>query len=351
MRILLIAPVYVRVRPDAAGPGGQVALLAEGLAARGHEVTVRTSEPAFLPVPVEQLRLPVAGRPEEAERIRRLYAVRALAGADRFEAIHSFAGPDVALRAAELDLPALSTPDDHTAGLLRGVPVRYAAQSWSHAEAITRDAPTAAIAGVLYPALPVDDLPFEVEKDGYLVALGPIGPGAGSDIALAAARKAEVPLLLLGPAAPGASQFIDTAVAPRLDDVLVRMVQPASAEERRRLIARASGVLLTTRVRRPWERCAAEALAMGTPVITLDRGVARELVLHGETGYIASDLAGLVAGIDRIDAIDPRACRRRAYHLWDMHQAAATAEDLYTLPRRLPAGMRHPHPEFVLAEA
>lgn len=347
MRILLIAPAHVRVCRDAGGPGGQVALLAEGLAGRGHAVTVRSSEPAGGQVTVELVRLPVATRPEDYPRLRRLYAVKALSGADQFDVIHSYAGIDVERRAAELNLPIVSAlPGRGDVPPLPGMISRIA-QSWAHAESLGSRAPAVSVAGVIYPAIAVDDLPFEPHKDGYLVALGPIGPASGSDLAVRAARKAEAPLVLLGPAAPGAAGFIDQELGPRLDGGFTRMLQPGSVEERRALIARASAVLITRREQRGWEPLAAEALAMGTPVISLDRGPARELVTHGETGFIVQDADGLAPAIDRLDRINPRDCRRRAYHLWDLCQAAASAEDVYRANVQLliRAGMLHPELE------
>jgi glycosyltransferase involved in cell wall biosynthesis len=333
MRMLLIAPARARVAPDAGGPGGQVALLAEGLAARGHDVTVCTTEPCDLPVRVRRYKLPAPETAAEAARLPRLYAVRALGLADQFDVVHSFAGPEVAAHAAASGLPILVTlpatlsADDRAAwARFEG---RYVALSWAQAMRTAEWLPAATSAGVVYPALPVDSLPYEPEHDGYLVALGPVGPAAGTDLALAAAAKAELPLVLLGPVAPGATEFFEQEVAPRIDGRWVQYRPVPSPDERRRLLERAMGALLTSRANRAWEPEAAEALAMGTPVTALDGGVARELVVHAETGFVGSDLAGLVSGLDRLDTIEPRACRRRAERCWDVPQIVSAYEAIY----------------------
>ena len=333
MRILLIAPPHVHVARNAAGPGGQIALLTEGLTARGHNVTVFTSEPCEVAADIRRCSLPAAEDGGDPGRLARFYAVRALAAANGFDLVHSFAGADVAAQSAAASVPLLATlwetPDKDTRAAWHRFTGVYTTVSWAQATRIRDWLPNARLAGAVYPALPVDELPYEPEKDGYLIAPAPIGPGGGTDIALAAARKAEVPLVVIGPVAPGAAGFFEQEVASRIDGRLVRCLPAASAEERRGLLARACGLLLTARVARPWEPAAAEALAMGTPVVALDHGPARELVVHAETGFIADDLTGLVSGIDRLDTIDPRACRRRAQHCWDVAQVTAAHERVY----------------------
>ena len=350
MRILLVAPARVRVARDTAGPGGQVALLAEALTARGHDVTVATSEPSELAARVRRYPLPAPETDSEAGRLTRLYAVRVLADTAGYDVVHSFAGADVAALANSSAAPVLvtlcRTPTDEERSTWQRFAGPYVASSWAQALRASEHLPHARLAGAVYPALDVDALPYEPEKDGYLLALGPVGPGRGTDIALAAARRTEVPLVLTGPVAPGAAGFFEQEIAPYVDGMLVRYLPVVSAEERRRLLARARGLLLTPRAVRPWEPCAAEALAMGTPVVALNRGAARELVVHAETGFVASDSVGLVDGIDRLDIIDPRACRRRAERCWDASQVAAAYESIYA---GMLAGAAHPlpvHPEL-----
>jgi glycosyltransferase involved in cell wall biosynthesis len=52
-----------------------------------------------------------------------------------------------------------------------------------------------------------------------------------------------------------------------------------------------------------------EALAAGTPVIALRRGSVPEVLVDGVTGFICGDVDEMVAAVDRLDEIDPDACR------------------------------------------
>jgi glycosyltransferase involved in cell wall biosynthesis len=53
-----------------------------------------------------------------------------------------------------------------------------------------------------------------------------------------------------------------------------------------------------------------EALACGTPVITLHSGAAPEIVDHGVTGFVCDTDSELVPAISQISELDRAACRR-----------------------------------------
>ena len=55
-----------------------------------------------------------------------------------------------------------------------------------------------------------------------------------------------------------------------------------------------------------------ESLAAGTPVIALRRGSVPEVLVDGVTGFICDDVDEMVAAVDRLDEIDPDACRAAA---------------------------------------
>ena len=46
-------------------------------------------------------------------------------------------------------------------------------------------------------------------------------------------------------------------------------------------------------------------MACGTPVVAYNRGAAPEVVLHGQTGFIAHGFPDLLAGIAAVTDIDP----------------------------------------------
>ena len=66
----------------------------------------------------------------------------------------------------------------------------------------------------------------------------------------------------------------------------------------------------------PWEEpfglVLAEAAARGTPVVSLRRGSAPELIIDGVTGILCDDEDAMVRALPRAMALDPSACRAHA---------------------------------------
>jgi glycosyltransferase involved in cell wall biosynthesis len=80
-----------------------------------------------------------------------------------------------------------------------------------------------------------------------------------------------------------------------------------------------------------------EALATGTPVITFERGAAAEIVIDGENGFLVSDVAGMVAAIDRLHEIDPVDCRG-SVERFDVATVCAPTRASTRTPSRAPLG-------------
>ena len=55
----------------------------------------------------------------------------------------------------------------------------------------------------------------------------------------------------------------------------------------------------------------AEANAAGVPVIAMDLGSCREVIKHGQTGFLVNNVIEAVEALERIPEIDRRACRNR----------------------------------------
>ena len=69
-----------------------------------------------------------------------------------------------------------------------------------------------------------------------------------------------------------------------------------------------------------------EAMAVGCPVIAIDRGAASEVVAHGRSGFLVADASEMAQSISRIDELDREVVRAYAEH----HFTARTMTEKYT---------------------
>lgn len=67
-----------------------------------------------------------------------------------------------------------------------------------------------------------------------------------------------------------------------------------------------------------------EAMAVGCPVISFNRGAAPELIVEGKTGFLVDDVEGMVRAITSIDTIDRNATRQ---HVEEHFSARVMAEN------------------------
>ncbi len=202
-----------------------------------------------------------------------------------------------------------------------------------------------AMFGVVNNGLPVGEFRFEQKKDGYLLSLSVIAPHKGQKEAIVAARAAKKPLIIAGNI--GNRQYFDEEVRPHLDadlsseqdkltayrgllgDHAVVYVGPVNDAQKKPLYEYASAFLMTCLWHEPWPTIGMEALLCGTPVIALNKGPAKEMVLHGTTGFVAEDVNGMVHAARHIGDIDPARCRSDAERRFGSERMAEQYQLLY----------------------
>jgi glycosyltransferase involved in cell wall biosynthesis len=140
--------------------------------------------------------------------------------------------------------------------------------------------------------------------------LGRICPEKGIHLALDAAKTARVPLILAGDVFPYREHldYFKSMVQPRLG-FSRRYIGPVGRKRKRALLAAARCLLVASLVPETSSLVALEALAAGTPVVAFGKGALPEVIEHGRTGFLASNMHELVDGIRAAQAIDPAQCR------------------------------------------
>ncbi len=343
MRIALLAPPWIPIPPY--GYGGiewVVALLADQLVERGHDVTLFASGGSrtkaelvsvFEDAPAERMHENVPDALHAAAAFREI-AVRA--GTDRaFHVLHDHSAC-IALAAA----PLMPIPIVHT---LHGA---FTDEMRRFYEAVAEGATYVAIseaqragmadlpvAAVVPNAVDVESYPFVQEKDEYLLCLGRITHDKGQDAAIGVARRCGMPLVLAGKIDPGEDRaYFDRRILPSVDGELVRFEGEVSDERKRELLAHARAVLFPIRWPEPFGLVMIEAAACGTPVVATRWGAVPEVVIDGRTGFVVEGEDAMVAAVERIagGAINPGQCRADARERFSPAAMAARYEEIYT---------------------
>jgi glycosyltransferase involved in cell wall biosynthesis len=342
LRIAIVAPVWFEIPPTAYGGIEWIcAWLADGLVARGHDVTLigagRDRTRARFLQTYEQCPSERLGE-SLPEVIHTALVGRLLRDLD-LDLVHdhTLCGP---LQAAYRDAPTFVTAHGPLDGDLGdyyralGNDVKMVAISNSQ----RAQAPGLNWVGTVHNAIPVDDYPFREDKEDFLLFLGRMSPDKGAHLAIEAARQAGRPLIIAGKCnEPAEKEYFDRYVAPHLGPD-VTWIGQAGVGVKKDLMSRAHAFLFPIQWEEPFGIVMVEAMACGTPVIAIRGGSVNEVVRHGRTGFICDDAAELPQLIAMAGEISPAACRAHAKNKFDVARMVEGYEQafLHSLERRPP---------------
>ncbi len=334
MHIAMIAPPWYEIPPT--GYGGIEAMcadLSDGLVDRGHKVTLisagRNGTRAHQLRTYDRPQSDRLGSDPLPEVVHLSRANRLIADLD-VDVVHdhTLSGP---LSAGSRPAPTVVTVHSPVEGEegeyyeYLGDSVRLVAISQSQRS----HRPDLSWVATVHNGLDPGRYPFHAEKDDFVVWLGRFTPEKGPNLAVHAAREAGVHLVLAGKCSESAEEaYLDSEIRPHLTDG-VRLVLDADRDAVGDLLSRARCLLLPVRWEEPFGMVLIEAMACGTPVVTLRRGAIPEIVEHGVTGYVLDDPAELPEALTKAGDLDRHACRRRVEEQFSTAAMAAGYERAY----------------------
>jgi glycosyltransferase involved in cell wall biosynthesis len=342
LHVAIEAPPWYEVPPHGYGGIEWICYwLVDGLIARGHQVTLigagrnhtnATFFQSYERPPSERLG---ESLPEVLHAARCAQALDGIA----VDVIHThmLAGP---LLAPGRAAPTIATAHGPMAGEL-GEYYRWAAPHIDMV-AISRsqrgEAEDLPWVGTVYNGIPVAEYPYREHKEDYVLFLGRMCAEKGVHLAIEAARKAGVTIVVAAKCAePAEQEYFAAEVAPRLGRG-VEWIGPVAGNEKKDLLARARCLVNPIQWREPFGIVMVEALACGTPVVATRAGSVPEVVADGVTGWIVDHPAALPEAIHRSRQISPAECRRRAEALFDTARMVDGYEWIYRMvaAERLP---------------
>jgi glycosyltransferase involved in cell wall biosynthesis len=317
--ILSVAYPLTQVGPDAAGGSEQILTqLDAALTKRGHRSLVLAAEGSH--VSGELIASPKAGkRLDDAARDwgQRVHKelIRSILGKISVDLIHMHS-LDFHRYLPVSNVPMLATlhlpPDWYPAEIfaLKNCNLNLNCVSSTQRRACPPSVPSIS---VIPNGVDVNRFHPTHKKLGYAMALGRICPEKGFHLALKAARLARSEFLLAGEIFPYSShrEYFDRRIAPRLDRKR-RFIGPVGFQKKIQLLAEAKCLLVPSTVAETSCLVAMEALASGTPVIAFPSGALPEIIDHGRTGYLVSNVKEMADALSKVGSLSSAECRREA---------------------------------------
>lgn len=179
----------------------------------------------------------------------------------------------------------------------------------------------------------LDDYIYSEKKDDYFVILGRVSPDKGQSTAAKVCKEMKVPLKIAGTIGGDISTvkqlktelktptgrslrnnpdftYFAEEVQPHLVKGRVEYVGTIFGQEKMKLLSKAKAFLAPITWEEPFGIAVVDALACGTPVIAYRRGAFPEIIQHGVNGFLVDNEDEMKEYMQRLDEIDPAACRK-----------------------------------------
>lgn len=310
MRIAMLAPISWRTPPKHYGPWEWVtSLLTEGLVERGIDVTLFATQNSITKA---RLRGVAPQGHSEDESLdpkvwECLHISEAFEHAEEFDLIHNQFDFLPLTYSGLVRTPVLTTIHGFSsAGIL---PVYEKYNKRCHYVSISNADrnPNLDYIATIYHGIPLQEFPFTVRPQDYLLFFGRIHPDKGVFEAIQLARAVRSRLIIAGIIHD--QRYFDDRVAPFVDGDQITFIGPVSGEKRADMLGNARAILHLINFDEPFGMTVIEAMACGTPVIAIARGAMPELIRNRVTGFLIDHWQQGIDLVKQVHGLERRKCR------------------------------------------
>lgn len=316
MRLAILAPLSWRVPPRQYGPWEQVvALLADGLASRGIDVTLFASGDSQTKAKlVSVIPRPLNEDPSLNRTVSEfLHYAELFSRASDFDLIHNHMNCYPLVFTSLIKTPVVTTLhgsallEEYTHPLyLRFKDLPYVSISNAEREGL----PQLNYVATVYNGINLRQFTFQPKHGKYLLFLGRISVEKGTHLAIEVAKRTGLPLKIAAIIPPEEQEYFKQEIEPNLGGT-IEYIGPVGPKERDEVMGGALALLQLVTVPEPFGLVMAEAMATGTPVIGIRLGSVPEVIADGETGFVVRNVDEAIKAVHKIENIDRQQCRKR----------------------------------------
>jgi glycosyltransferase involved in cell wall biosynthesis len=329
-RIAVLSPVAWRTPPRAYGAWETVASnIAEGLVRRGWtNITLCASGDSVTDASLESW--VERGYEEDRRQVPLVSTVlhisKAMEQASRFDLIHNNFDFVPLTYSRLIPTPMLTTIHGFSEPDILRIYHEHRDSYYVSISDSDRD-PGLEYLATVYNGIDLGDLTYTPDPGKYLVFLGRLHTDKGVHLAIEVAKRCRIPLVIAGIVQDQA--YFEKSIKPHIDEKMIRYIGPVNPQQRNELLGQALAVLHLNTIPERFGLVMAESMGAGVPVIAMDLGSCREVIAHGETGFLVQDVAAAVKAVPRIQSIKRSACRRRVENHFTIEHMVAGYESVY----------------------
>ena len=328
-RIAVLSPIAWRTPPRRYGAWETVASnITEGLVAKGYDVTLFATKDSITNASLHAVidkgyEEDSSVDPKVAEI---LHISEIMERAGHFDLIHNSYDFIPLTYSRLIDTPMLTTIHGFSSPKILEIYRKYKDTNYVSISNSDRDTELPYLATV-YNGIDLTNITFSDKRGDYLVFLGRIHPDKGTHLAIEAAQKAGMNLLIAGIIQD--RRYYETFVKPHINDTTVRYIGPVDPVQRDALFKQAYAVLHLNELPERFGLVMAEAMAAGVPVIAYDRGSCREVIADNKTGFLVSNTDQAAQAVTKIEQINPADCRKHVEQNFSIEKMVQGYEKVY----------------------
>ena len=331
MKVALLGPIAWRTPPLHYGPWELItSLLADGLAARGIDVTLfatldsqtKATLDGVSPAGYEESP-DIDGRVWEA-----LHVSHALHRSGEFDLVHNHIDWLPLAFSAHCRAPLLTTVHGFSGPNILPAYRRATSQYVSISD--SDRSPDLDYLATVHHGIDLTGLPIDPDGGDDLILFGRIHPDKGTDLAIEIARRAGRRLIICGIVQD--RRFFAERVEPLIDGDRVVYLGSVGPADRGRILGSGAALLHPIRFAEPFGLSVVEAMACGTPVVAYRKGSMPEVIDEGVTGRLVENADEAVNAVASIATIDRIGCARRAR---ERFSAGRMVDDYLSIYRKI----------------